>query len=97
MVYGRRLERQCCGLEIWGKVCLQVAPGDLRFRPVDGVGTDGVLAELDGEALAGHCPGGGVFGGNQSRVERAARSRLRRTCGGTTEAGVLAPNVKMMR
>ena len=37
------------------------------------------------------------FGGNQSRVERAARSRLRRTCGGTTEAGVLAPNVKMMR
>ena len=35
-------------------------------------------------------------GGNQSRAERATRSRLRQTCGGTAEAGVLAPNVKMM-
>ena len=36
-------------------------------------------------------------GGNQSRAERAARSRLRQACGGTAEAGVTAPNIKIMR
>ena len=35
-------------------------------------------------------------GGNQSRAERAARSRIRQACGGTAEAGVTAPNIRIV-
>ena len=35
-------------------------------------------------------------GGNQSRAERAVRSRLRQACDGTAEAGVTTPNIRMM-